>query len=536
MKYASMGNPISTLDEHTPNTKPGEFSDLFEKELRCATQTLKRDPCVVWYLKWFRAALAIIAKTRFAEAGQSIDEVPTVNDVYRAITKGMDYTEFEDKITKHGLKYMRKRRAKVELALSYRIPKIETYPFTNNNFVSTCDEINQYLDDWLYNLRVVDMDTYPEAYRIETLIQYPDGSRWVNLHRSECPIEGKSMKDCGRTGANNVGVTDILSYRVPVSDRGVPLKNVHGESRYWKPHIHATYNFDRHRIGDIRGKCNEIPNEKYHKVIVDLLSFPWINGFTDQEFLGPVFSMSSLSDDLQYQAYLANPRLFHMKDVYHTYEVTPKYVEALYDIIDECTPDVPSLAGQHRKIITVDGKDCVPLATFRSISNLGHVLNLGKWHRSLDPHREEGMLINLGIDPDAYMSEIQSEFSYRVNWPTIHRVVKTIIRGDYRTYVDNIINEACYNGSVFGDMKSFLRIIDLDTSDIYKICLVIDMEYLLSFIDEDECGPESFKYDKTHKLLFDVFHPVPDPVDLSSFVTPSPAEVVQLWGKRSKTK
>lgn len=86
----------------------------------------------------------------------------------------------------------------------------------------------------------------------KTILEFPDGFRWVLLPRGYCSVEGKAMGHCGNVNARPDD--EILSLR--------DKKNV--------PHL--TFVINNGEIGESKGRGNDKPAPRYHKYIVDLFT------------------------------------------------------------------------------------------------------------------------------------------------------------------------------------------------------------------------------------------------------------------------
>jgi hypothetical protein len=92
------------------------------------------------------------------------------------------------------------------------------------------------------------------------IITYKDGHAWFDLSKPYCELEGDAMGHCGNSAAYNDDDT-VLSYRL--------VKKVKGEVLS-RPSLTFILDGNR-RLGEMKGRANEKPKEKYHDAIVDLL-------------------------------------------------------------------------------------------------------------------------------------------------------------------------------------------------------------------------------------------------------------------------
>jgi hypothetical protein len=119
------------------------------------------------------------------------------------------------------------------------------------------------------------------------VMDFGDGFAWVNLDRNYCRQEGDAMGHCGNGGNPQEGET-ILSLR---KKEAVDGKN------YWTPF--ATFILDSMgRLGEMKGRGNQKPAERYHKYIVPLLQTDFIKGIKGGGYMPENnFMLSDLPDD-----------------------------------------------------------------------------------------------------------------------------------------------------------------------------------------------------------------------------------------------
>ena len=115
-------------------------------------------------------------------------------------------------------------------------------------------------DEYIQNSEETDEDYIPLKRGEEVILRFPDGSIWVNLHKTYCPDEAAIMKHCGNSGSNNQNET-VLSYRVQSS---------YNQDLY-KPSLTFILDVSDGMLGEMKGRANEKPAEKYHPYILGLI-------------------------------------------------------------------------------------------------------------------------------------------------------------------------------------------------------------------------------------------------------------------------
>jgi hypothetical protein len=139
----------------------------------------------------------------------------------------------------------------------------------------------------LYDLANLDRDYHENLKKKQrnapgaegkTIIEFPDGYKWVDLEKSYCEKESKSMGHCGNAGASK-GDT-ILSLR---DNKNVP---------------HLTFILNNGILGERKGRANEKPAPKYHPYIIELLKLPIIKNLGDGKYLPQKdFKISDITEE-----------------------------------------------------------------------------------------------------------------------------------------------------------------------------------------------------------------------------------------------
>ena len=134
----------------------------------------------------------------------------------------------------------------------------------------------------------------------ETVVELPDGWKWVLLSSAYCRKEGKAMGHCGNVGPN--ANDQVMSLREP-ADEG-----------HWTPHL--TFIWNNGELGEMKGRKNAKPSKKYHNFIVALLQQDMITtvrggGYKPQNN----FHLADLDVKTQLMLYVSKPSLFAVEGV-----------------------------------------------------------------------------------------------------------------------------------------------------------------------------------------------------------------------------
>jgi hypothetical protein len=125
------------------------------------------------------------------------------------------------------------------------------------------DLIRKYMANWeaeVYNRKPFDLKD--KEGPIETILQFPNGWRWFNLHRKCSTLHGEdTMGHCGNVAGPRESQT-IYELAEPVTLGG---------KQVWKPH--ATFILDTANglLGEMKGRKNQKPSPRLWKYIFELL-------------------------------------------------------------------------------------------------------------------------------------------------------------------------------------------------------------------------------------------------------------------------
>ncbi len=285
------------LDESLAKYRP-MFTSLYadgrvpkevEQMITKIERAMKREDRIVWMLRWYRANL-----------------------VYHMVKNPYDLSEEEERLVKRVLRDLTPKGASQVYTLSgaanqggsavshlgdfehlFSLPvaKINQLVFDRQPPRDLIDELYGYEADWQSDLK----DNAVEIrYGDEKIIDFGNGWAWWHLPRAYCREEGEAMGHCGNTASYDSGDT-ILSLR----------QHVHED--HWEPHL--TFILDQKGyLGEMKGKANEKPVERYHAMIVALLKNDVVFGIKSGGYLPENnFSLSDLTPAEQKELKTSKP-------------------------------------------------------------------------------------------------------------------------------------------------------------------------------------------------------------------------------------
>ena len=158
------------------------------------------------------------------------------------------------------------------------IPKIQSFVFTNqpaNNVFAELSKIEREYTELQAKTKGVDPQT--NDYK---LLEFPDGTNWWFIDRAYCPEEGRSGGHCGNVVGKHDTAQRILSYR----DRN--------------NRVILTFILEKDkRLGEMKAKFNQKPEDRYHPQIMSLLLNPIVQGIKGEGYLADTnFSVFDLDE------------------------------------------------------------------------------------------------------------------------------------------------------------------------------------------------------------------------------------------------
>jgi hypothetical protein len=121
-------------------------------------------------------------------------------------------------------------------------------------------KFSEFENEWRQQVTGLIPDSLRKEQGWKTIIKFSNGWEWMDLGRASCEFEGNSMGHCGNSpNARNSNQT-IFSLREPKNG-----------GKYWEPHLTFIYWKQEQSLGEMKGRGNDKPSEKYHDYIIKLL-------------------------------------------------------------------------------------------------------------------------------------------------------------------------------------------------------------------------------------------------------------------------
>lgn len=228
-----------------------------------------------------------------------------------------------------------------------------------NSPTYTDDQLERDSDRWHEEIAAKKSAMPSEEYEVFlTLHGAWDGWRWVSLGRGYCPDEARAMGHCGNSGAREGD--DILSLRDPEGK------------------AHLTFILNNGMLGEMKGRANNKPSERYHQAIVELLKHPDIHSLRGGGYAPERnFSLKDLPENERKQIESIKPDIGN--PIMHMLRAGKKQ-----DLADE-------LGMDDGDDISLEGGEVV-LAKFNDLEDLGEIVSgpAFQWWFGDDRDRHDG--------------------------------------------------------------------------------------------------------------------------------------------------
>jgi len=275
---------------------------------------LKRADRIIWWLRWFRIKetgqvieVKIEKIRREWEFNQPSLAASSPEDEEEVRQKILQLENLYKKITKKDYDYYVNNSIAInDFRIEFNIQELKTHWAA---MFEQSPQVNQV--EWSADLSPSDLyirlKKAEEEWRekqAEELEPEPNDQiiidygkyAWVKLDREYCELEGRAMGHCGNTGTPQEG-DRILSFRTKV-DGG-------------KQRPHLTFILDKNGfLGEMKGRGNDKPSEKYHPYIIDLLKKDFVKGIKGGGYMPENnFDLSDLDEQTREELVEQKPEL-----------------------------------------------------------------------------------------------------------------------------------------------------------------------------------------------------------------------------------
>lgn len=263
-----------------------------------AEEMLQREDRVIWYLRWARANLC----SKYVETLEPESKPhQSMEHLFERALKELQVTADEFRrewplITEQILKHFAKHPAQPLQAVVWNreLPSV---------LFKKLDETEK---EWTKRQsQIIRHDDYgPEVF-----LDFGNGWAWYDLEQSSCDIEAKAMGHCGNAGGN-------------YNDTILTLRKDMGDGKF-RPSL--TFILDENGyLGEMKGRENEKPKERYHSMIIPLLMDSRIKGINGGGYEAHRnFSLRDLPERTREQILKKKPELKELPELWEEYPKQP---------------------------------------------------------------------------------------------------------------------------------------------------------------------------------------------------------------------
>lgn len=423
-----------------------------------ARKNLKKEDRILWYLRLMKYKILRDIYKTYPEDNKIDQTFPNPED-NQAISK--EKKSIQREIAKIDSKIRAERILPNELGSSLRdnlihylgqeqIQDIQNHTFGSETPRELFDLFDQYEQEWK---KYIGTDSVKIHAGDKIVLSFEDGKRaWWLLDRGGCREEGDVMGHCGNVPSQRPG-DRILSFRTKIQDD------------WWKPHL--TFILDKNGLlGEMKGRGNEKPAERYHPYIVELLkNKKLINGIKGGGYLPQNnFSLDDLDDDVKEQLLNLNPNLMSVFDKFRKSGATPKIIAELEDKhsesnlpgIDSIDKDTTILNSWDNLESFASEYDIEPLVLLFKVFEEQEDLFKGK----LDKEEINNISDELTLDPKIYRDILA-----KMSKETVKKIINDLdMKADANKYSDLLSVAEKIDKTRYGDLirRAVVRSFDID--------------------------------------------------------------------------
>lgn len=280
----------------------------FINEAETLMRDLKRKDRRVWAARICRMWIIDFAHranfSSFAHQSELSAENPEESDAERRKRMLGVYDQWKDAIDKLANRYLAEYRKGTGHDWQWLSPRdpmtLIRQMILNHSLAINYQKIQDYVFDFqTYEMVENDLQKLEEEYKDrikgklklqehdQIILDLGGGWCWVMLDRGYCRAEADAMGHCGNAGARH-------------GDRILSLRKFEEElngERYYSVFLTFILNEDG-KLGEMKGRANEKPAERYHPAIIELLKLPIIKGIRGGGYLPENnFSLDHLSEE-----------------------------------------------------------------------------------------------------------------------------------------------------------------------------------------------------------------------------------------------
>lgn len=356
---------------------------------------LKRNDRIVWALSWLRRYILV---EDWRDAGDNEEQKAIISQLYKKATKGIDIQTDNDAVKNAGVfsLYFLNPHSLAHLASNFeQIQSINELQWDVSvppgSMMSTIRDLEQ---QWVEAQRQI---IEPEEGD-EVILSYDNGKYgWVLLDRESCDTEGEAMGHCGNTATPSPG------------DRILSFRSLFGRTQ--KPHLTFILGQNGY-LGEMKGRANTKPAEKYHPYIIDLLKQDFVKGIRGGGYAPDQnFELSDLEPDVSGELLKIKPSLGRAVDLWMMNDkiYSPEIGKKLAIEIEDSPLDIISFDIATGNIIIDAFKDLTKVADYVHDADLERLSQYemfgGNNYLDIDPHIDSYAIQSIYDDLESPIQE-----------------------------------------------------------------------------------------------------------------------------------
>jgi len=302
-----------------------------------AKPLLKRADRIIWWLRWWRISTAYeVLLGKIQQEDPDMENAEKINEykqLFKKITK-KDFDSMDTRKINNFQRFFDFTELSHWSAMFEQSPQINQVEWEANlEPIVLREKLEEAEREWKQK-QEQELEPEPDD---QIIIDYGNYA-WVKLDREYCELEGRAMGHCGNTGEPKEG-DRILSFRTKVSDTRQ------------KPHLTFILDKDGY-LGEMKGRGNDKPSDKYHPYIIDLLQKDFVKGIKGGGYLPQNnFSLFDLDEEQRKALVEQKPQLGTSYDILQANNFSPserfyKKLEAELEAYDVSYLDINTKSHQ----------------------------------------------------------------------------------------------------------------------------------------------------------------------------------------------
>lgn len=289
---------------------PENIDQIIAQKVSHAKQTLRRKDRIDWYCRWMRITLLMAYINNMREMANHGGSNPERIDETKGLwTKYVRSLRSDDQHTIQGATaYMASGRFDTDMKhfLSLEIDTIQNFTWEFQDPFQLHEIFTEMEKEWAS--KQDQYLTYDEGEEPTVFVKLGKGWAWYDLETHSCSQEGKAMGHCGNAGGSWGDTVLSLRHR----------QFLNGKIRH-RPSLTFILDDDGY-LGEMKGRGNDKPSEKYHDAIEKLLRDPRVHGIKGGGYMPKNNFRTTDMDEQKRKALVAEkPTMMDIPDLHDLY-------------------------------------------------------------------------------------------------------------------------------------------------------------------------------------------------------------------------